>query len=100
MFTARSSRASTRPISRASAASPACPTARPTTRRTDGAAAAIDFYTTHLGFTVEQDAALLQELYTAGVLVAVLVNEELERLGVETLPRTLLEEDLKSNAER
>ena len=32
--------------------------------------------------TVERDAALLQELYTAGVLVAVLVNEELERVGV------------------
>ena len=32
--------------------------------------------------TVERDAALLQELYTAGVLVAVLVNEELEAVGV------------------
>ena len=31
----------------------------------------------------ERDAALLQELYTAGSLVAVLVNEELEAVGVQ-----------------
>jgi len=32
--------------------------------------------------TLERDVALLQELYTAGALVALLVDEELEAIGV------------------
>jgi DNA-binding MarR family transcriptional regulator len=41
-------------------------------------------YHPFVGSEVERDAALLQELYSAGTLVAVLVNEELEAAGVQS----------------